>query len=113
MESVDLHQRSDVPYGMFLSGGIDSATLITLMARLNEQPVLAFTAGFDAPGAADEREQAAAIARAVGAKHEAIEVTEAMVWQHLPEIVGGDGRPDRWIMRSSRPGSSRGGRVRT
>ena len=44
-ESVDLHQRSDVPYGMFLSGGIDSATLLTLMARLNSQPVLAFTAG--------------------------------------------------------------------
>ena len=35
---------------MFLSGGIDSSVLITLMARLNDQPVLAFTAGFDAPG---------------------------------------------------------------
>jgi asparagine synthase (glutamine-hydrolysing) len=86
-ESVDLHQRSDVPYGMFLSGGIDSSVLITLMSRLNKDPVLAFTAGFDAPGSVDEREQAAAIARAVGARHEAIEVTEAMVWQHLPEIV--------------------------
>ncbi|HEX2943529.1 MAG TPA: asparagine synthase (glutamine-hydrolyzing), partial [Rhodopila sp.] len=86
-ESVDLHQRSDVPYGMFLSGGIDSAVLITLMSRLNQTPVLAFTAGFDAPGSVDEREQAAAIARAVGAKHESIEVTESMVWQHLPEIV--------------------------
>src|SRR6185312_7286324 len=87
MESVDLHQRSDVPYGMFLSGGIDSSTLIALMARLNSEPVLAFTAGFDAPGAADEREHAAAVAKAVGAKHEAIEINEAMVWQHLPEIV--------------------------
>jgi asparagine synthase (glutamine-hydrolysing) len=87
LESVDLHQRSDVPYGMFLSGGIDSSVLITLMARLNDQPVLAFTAGFDAPGAVDEREQAAAIARAVGARHESVEVTESMVWQHLPEIV--------------------------
>jgi asparagine synthase (glutamine-hydrolysing) len=87
MESVDLHQRSDVPYGMFLSGGIDSAALITLMARLNEEPVLAFTAGFDAPGAADEREQAAIVARAVGARHEPMEVSEKMVWQHLPEIV--------------------------
>lgn len=87
LESVDLHQRSDVPYGMFLSGGIDSSVLITLMSRLNDQPVLAFTAGFDAPGSVDEREQAAAIARAVGARHEAIEVTESMVWQHLPEIV--------------------------
>ncbi|HEY1931023.1 MAG TPA: asparagine synthase (glutamine-hydrolyzing) [Acetobacteraceae bacterium] len=86
-ESVDLHQRSDVPYGMFLSGGIDSATLITLMSRLNSEPVLAFTAGFDVPEAADERDHAAAVAKAVGAHHEAIEINEAMVWQHLPEIV--------------------------
>jgi asparagine synthase (glutamine-hydrolysing) len=86
-ESVDLHQRSDVPYGMFLSGGIDSSTLIALMARLNSEPVRAYTAGFDAPGAADERDHAAAVARAVGAHHRAIEVTEAMTWRHLPEIV--------------------------
>ena len=87
MESVDLHQRSDVPYGMFLSGGIDSATLLTLMARLNDRPVLAFTAGFDVPEAADEREHAATVAKALGAHHETIDVTEAMVWRHLPEIV--------------------------
>lgn len=86
-ESVDLHQRADVPYGMFLSGGIDSATLLTLMARLNDKPVLAFTAGFAHAGAADEREQAAVVARALGAHHETIEVTEAMVWRHLPEIA--------------------------
>ena len=86
-ESVDLHQRSDVPYGMFLSGGIDSATLIALMARLNKDPVVAFTAGFDAPGAADERMQAATVAKAVGAYHFSIEVNEKMVWDHLPEIV--------------------------
>jgi len=87
MESVELHQRSDVPYGMFLSGGIDSATLLTLMARLNSDPVLAFTAGFDVPAAADERAHAAAVAKALGARHESIEINEAMVWQHLPEIV--------------------------
>jgi asparagine synthase (glutamine-hydrolysing) len=87
-DSVLVHQRADVPYGMFLSGGIDSATLITLMARLNKDPVRAYTAGFDAPGAADEREHAAAVAKAVGADHESIEVTESMVWKHLPEIVG-------------------------
>jgi asparagine synthase (glutamine-hydrolysing) len=72
---------------MFLSGGIDSAAILTLMARLNTSPVLAFTAGFAHPGAADERVQAATIAKSLGARHEMIEVTEAMVWQHLPEIV--------------------------
>ena len=87
-ESVDLHQRSDVPCGMFLSGGIDSSTLLALMARLSNQPVLAFTAGFDAPGAADRREHAATVARALGARHETIEISEQMVWRHLPEIVG-------------------------
>ncbi len=86
-ESVDLHQRSDVPYGMFLSGGIDSAAVLSMMARLNAEPVLAFTAGFDAPGAADERARAAAVATACRARHEPIEITEAMVWRHLPEIV--------------------------
>ena len=112
-ESVDLHQRSDVPYGMFLSGGIDSATLLTLMARLNSQPVLAYTAGFDAPGAADEREHAAAVAKALGAKHETIEVDRG---DGLAAPAGDrrlHGRSRRRITRSSRPGSWRGARGRT
>jgi asparagine synthase (glutamine-hydrolysing) len=86
-ESVALHQRADVPYGMFLSGGIDSSALLTLMARLNSRPVLAFTAGFDSPGVADEREAAARVAKALGARHCAVAVTEAETWRHLPEIV--------------------------
>ncbi len=87
LESVDLHQRSDVPYGMFLSGGIDSAAILAAMARLNTAPVLAFTAGFDVPGAADERAQAATVAKAVGAHHEPIEIGRAQMWRDLPRIV--------------------------
>ncbi|WP_043360670.1 asparagine synthase (glutamine-hydrolyzing) [Belnapia sp. F-4-1] len=87
-ESVLLHQRSDVPYGMFLSGGIDSSAVLALMARLNDRPVLAFTAGFDVPGAADERAAAAHLAQAAGARHVTVSVTEAEVWRHLPEIAG-------------------------
>ena len=64
-DSVRVHQRSDVPYGLFLSGGVDSATVATLMARLNSRPVTAFTCGFDAPGAADERAGAEQVARAL------------------------------------------------
>ena len=86
-ESVALHQRSDVPYGMFLSGGTDSGAVLAMMARLNERPVLAFTAGFDVPGVADERAAAERAARAAGARHVTVDVTEAMVWRHLPEIV--------------------------
>jgi asparagine synthase (glutamine-hydrolysing) len=85
--TIDLHQRSDVPYGMFLSGGIDSSAILAMMARLNASPVLAFTAGFDIPGVADERDAAEATAKSVGARHERIHITETMVWDHLPEIV--------------------------
>lgn len=86
-ESVALHQRSDVPYGLFLSGGIDSNAVLAMMARLNDRPVRAFTARFDVPGAADEQQGAEAAARAAGARHATVTVTEAMVWRHLPEIV--------------------------
>jgi asparagine synthase (glutamine-hydrolysing) len=85
--AVDLHQRADVPYGLFLSGGIDSAAVLAMMARLNSAPVLAYTAGFDLPGVADERDAAARMATAAGARHERVNITEAMVWDHLPEIV--------------------------
>jgi asparagine synthase (glutamine-hydrolysing) len=86
--AVDLHQRSDVPYGMFLSGGIDSAAILAMMARLNASPVLAYTAGFDEHSVADERDAAATTAKAAGARHERVEITQKMVWDHLPEIVG-------------------------
>ncbi len=86
-ESVALHQRSDVPYGLFLSGGTDSAAILAMMARLNEAPVTAFTAHFDVKAAADERAAARRVAQAVGARHVELEVTERMVLDHLPEIV--------------------------
>ena len=87
LDSVEIHQRSDVPYGMFLSGGIDSSALLTLMARLNEQPVRAFTAGFTDTGAHDEREQARALARQLGAEHHEVEFGENDFWSLLPQVA--------------------------
>jgi len=87
MESVNIHQRSDVPYGMFLSGGVDSSAILACMARLNEKPVRAFTAGFPGTEARDEREHAKRVARAAGAEHIEIAVTEGDFWTHLPSIA--------------------------
>ncbi|HZS82840.1 MAG TPA: asparagine synthase (glutamine-hydrolyzing) [Stellaceae bacterium] len=87
-DSVLIHQRSDVPYGMFLSGGIDSAAVLAMMARLNDRPVRAFTAGFANTGVHDERAQARAVAAAVGAEHRVIEFGETDFWRLLPEIAG-------------------------
>ena len=68
-DSVTVHQRSDVPFGMFLSGGIDSTAVLVTMAALNRRPVKAFTIGFDDGEIADERPAARAAAQAVGAEH--------------------------------------------
>lgn len=87
MDSVAVHQRSDVPYGMFLSGGVDSAALLALMSRLNERPVLAFTAGFPETGVHDERDHARSLAQAVGAEHIELSVTDRDFWDCLPRIV--------------------------
>jgi asparagine synthase (glutamine-hydrolysing) len=86
-DTVGIHQRSDVPYGMFLSGGIDSSVLLAMMARLNERPVLAFTAGFDGADVTDERAHAAAVAKAAGAEHREVSFGEADFWALLPEIA--------------------------
>jgi asparagine synthase (glutamine-hydrolysing) len=86
-DSVLLHQRSDVPYAMFLSGGVDSSALLALMARLNPQPVCAYTAGFPDTGARDERAHARTVAKAAGAEHVEIAFTEADFWAVLPQIA--------------------------
>jgi asparagine synthase (glutamine-hydrolysing) len=86
-DSVRVHQRSDVPYGLFLSGGIDSAAIATLMARLNERPVTAFTCGFEAPGAKDERAQAERVARALNLDWRETRFDEADFWRILPQVA--------------------------
>ena len=87
LDTVSHHLRSDVPYGLFLSGGIDSAVLVTLMARLSSQPVYALTAGFPGSAAADETAQAARVARAVGAEHHVVEMTHTDFWNLAPSIA--------------------------
>lgn len=86
-DSVRVHQRSDVPYGLFLSGGIDSAAIGALMSRLNARPVTAFTCGFEAPGAKDERAQAERVAKALNLDWRETTFDEADFWRILPQVA--------------------------
>jgi asparagine synthase (glutamine-hydrolysing) len=86
-ESVRIHQRSDVPFGMFLSGGIDSTAVLAVMADLAERPVKAFTIGFAGAEIADERRAARIVAEALGAEHVEIVFEEADFWRLAPQIV--------------------------
>ena len=86
-DTVGVHQRSDVPYAMFLSGGVDSSILLAMMARLNPRPVHAFTAGFPDTGVADERDHARAVARAARAEHHEVAVREQDFVARLPAVA--------------------------
>jgi asparagine synthase (glutamine-hydrolysing) len=69
-EAVERQMMSDVPYGAFLSGGVDSAAVVAAMAQRSGQPPTTFTIGF--PGAGDvldERRPAADSARLIGTDH--------------------------------------------
>ncbi len=86
-QAVEVHQRSDVPYAMFLSGGIDSSAILALMARLNSQPVTAFTAGFPGTAVADERSLARDVAKACNAEMVDVAISGEDFWNNLPAIV--------------------------
>lgn len=86
-DSVDVHQRADVPYGLFLSGGIDSTVLLSIMAEMNERPVVAFTAGFSGTKVHDERDHARMLAKKVNADHHEVEFGEEDFWSLLPAIA--------------------------
>jgi len=93
MDSVDVHQRSDVPYAMFLSGGVDSSVILSCMARLNDFPVTAYTIGFPGAKVADEREKAGIIAKTLGAKHIEVTFDEDDFWKLLPRVTAAMDEP--------------------
>ncbi|MFI4981120.1 MAG: asparagine synthase (glutamine-hydrolyzing) [Nevskiales bacterium] len=85
-QAVRLRMQSDVPYGAFLSGGIDSSLIVVMMCRESRQPVNTFTIGF-AEGSHDESAHARAVAEHLGTRHhEEILVAES-VPALLPQIV--------------------------
>ena len=88
MDTVNVHQRSDVPYGVFLSGGIDSSALLVAMARQTDEPPRALTLGFSGEGVPDERSLAGEVASTCGAEVISTEFSEADFWSLLPRVAG-------------------------
>jgi asparagine synthase (glutamine-hydrolysing) len=74
-ESVRLHLASDVPLGVFLSGGVDSAAVANLAHRSSRAPVYTFTLAFEEPEY-DEGIFARRIANAIGTQHQEIVLSE-------------------------------------
>lgn len=67
-DSVRIRMRSDVPYGAFLSGGLDSSSLVALMSDISRHPIETFTVGFENADF-DERALARQVADKFGCRH--------------------------------------------
>src|SRR5947208_16472725 len=73
-EAVKLRLMSDVPLGMFLSGGIDSAAITAMMSQLVREPIKTFAVGF-AEREANELEYARLVAKRYGTDHREVVVS--------------------------------------
>ena len=87
-KTVAMRMESDMPLGAFLSGGIDSSTIVSLMQAQSSIPIRTFTIGFDVAGY-NEAENAKSIAAHLGTNHTELYLTANDVLNtvpHLPKI---------------------------
>jgi len=91
-ESVRLRLMSDVPLGMFLSGGIDSSAIAALMARESDRPIETFSVAF-ADRRFSELEYARAVAQAIGANAHEIVIDDDDFFAALPKLIWHEDEP--------------------
>ena len=91
-EAVRLRLMSDVPLGMFLSGGIDSAAITSTMATLVKEPIRTFSVAF-AEREANELEYARLVATAYRTEHHETVISPAEFFAELPRLVWHEDEP--------------------
>lgn len=92
VRAVKMQLVSDVPLGVFLSGGIDSSTVAALASESAPDAVHTFTIGFDEAGL-DESIHAARVAEALGSRHTNVTLHEQHFLEHLPHALNAIDQP--------------------
>jgi asparagine synthase (glutamine-hydrolysing) len=85
--SVERRMMSDVPVGVFLSGGVDSSTNVALMSRLTDEPLNSFSIGFTGDDRYDEFAWARQVADRFGARHHEVRIDARQAWNFMPDLV--------------------------
>lgn len=85
--AVEKRMMSDVPYGAFLSGGIDSSVNVALMSRFTEQPINTFTVGFEDHPHLNEIEPARRVAKLFNTNHHEVLINERDMMDYLGNLV--------------------------
>ncbi len=86
-DSIRSRMMSDVPFGVFLSGGLDSSTNVALMSELMTGPVRTFSVGFAEHERYNELEYARLVARRFGTDHHEVVIDSADLEDFVPELV--------------------------
>lgn len=86
-ESIRKRMMSDVPFGVFLSGGVDSSANVALMSELMSQPVRTYTVGFEDNVELNELESARAVAERFATDHHEVIISRCDMQQFLPELI--------------------------
>jgi len=86
-QTLEDYVIADVPYGVFLSGGVDSCAITAAMAKIGEKDFPCYTASFPTSSLHDESTTAANVAKAAGAEHITITMRDEDFWNELPELI--------------------------
>ena len=86
-DSIRKRMMSDVPFGVFLSGGVDSSANVALMSEQMTRPVETFTVGFSDAEYLNELDSARRIAKQFATNHHEVIISEKEMHEFLPSLV--------------------------